>query len=228
MRILAISDIHGSQKAQKRLKNTSKKVDLILIAGDITVFGSHIEDIMKKINYLNKKTLLITGNHEIPSQVRKLTKRFRNIYFMNNKVMKINGLMIYGYDTNGFSFKDRIFEKDSKKFVKAIKEEEKRIRGLKKKEIIKAKSKLKTKNPKIKNKIKEFKTILISHAPPYKTKCDKIMDEHCGSKSVREFCIKQQINYCFCGHLHEAGHTVDKLKKTIVVNPGPYGMVFEI
>ena len=53
MRILAISDIHGSQKALKRLKNTSKKVDLILIAGDITVFGSHIEDIMKKINYLN-------------------------------------------------------------------------------------------------------------------------------------------------------------------------------
>jgi uncharacterized protein len=220
MRILAISDIHGSSNALKKLKKSSSKVDLIIIAGDITVFGNHIEEIMKKINSWNKKTLLITGNHEIPAQISKLVKKFKNIHFMNNKIMKIKNLLIYGYDTNGFSFKDSIFEKESKKFVKAIKEEHKKLKNKQKA--------IKTKANKIKKTTNTIKTILISHAPPYGTKADKIMDEHCGSKSVRDFCKKNNITYCFCGHLHEASHTVDKLKKTIVVNPGPYGMTFEI
>ena len=223
MRVLAVSDIHGSQTALKKVIKTSKKVDLVIVAGDFTIFGNHMEQIMRKLNSMKKKTLLITGNHETLGHVRSLCKKFKYLYFMDNKIMKLNKTLIYGYNSNGFSFRDRQFEKDSKKFVNAIKEEEKKLNKYMKK--LKQK---KSKKLKLTPKIKELKTILISHAPVYKTKSDKIMDEHCGSKSVRDFCIKNKINYCFCGHIHEAGHTVDKLKKTIVVNPGPYGMVFEI
>ncbi|MFH1439334.1 MAG: metallophosphoesterase [Candidatus Woesearchaeota archaeon] len=214
MRILAISDIHGSHKALKKLKISAKKADLVIIAGDFTIFQNHIEQIMKNINSWKKKVLLITGNHENHNTVKRLCQNYSNIYFMNNKIMKINNnsntMLIYGYDTDGFNFRDKLFERDSLKFVKAIKkinQSKKAARNI---------------------RAKESKTILISHAPVYGTKTDKVMDEHCGNKSVKEFCIKNKINYCFCGHIHEASHTIDRLGKTIVVNPGPYGMMFEI
>ena len=225
MRVLAVADIHGNQKAIEKVKKKAKKVDLVIMGGDFTIFGNHMEQIMRKLNAMTKKTLVITGNHETESKVRTLCKKFKNLYFMNNKIMKINNILIYGYDTNGFSFRDRPFEKDSKKFVKAIKKE----RAVLKKTNKKRKDKIKLADAKYKKpKIQILKTIFISHAPAYKTKADKIMDEHCGSKSVRDFCIKNKIDYCFCGHIHEGSHTVDKVKNTIVVNSGPYGMVFEI
>lgn len=211
MRILVVSDIHGSHKALERLEKLAKKADLIIITGDFTILSNHIEHIMKQFNSLKKKALIITGNHENSNKVKILCDKFSNLYFMNNKIFQINNLLIYGYSTNGFSFKDIHFERDSHKFVVAIKKAERKIR-----------------NNKNKQSHQQIKTIFISHAPPFGTKADKIMDEHCGNKSVRDFCIKHDINYCFCGHIHEGAHTVDKLKKTIVVNPGPYGMVFEI
>lgn len=202
MRILTVSDIHGSHKALERLEKSAKKADLIIVTGDFTILSNHIEPIMKRFNALKKKVMIITGNHENSNKVKLLCNQLTNLYFMNNKIFQINNLLIYGYNTNGFSFKDERFERDSLKLVSAIK--------------------------KLKKRGAPLKTILISHAPPFGTKADKIMDEHCGSKSVRDFCIKHDINYCFCGHIHEGAHTVDKLKKTIVVNPGPYGMMFEI
>lgn len=220
MRILVVSDIHGSHKALERLEKLAKKADLIIITGDFTILSNHIEHIMKQFNSLKKKVLIITGNHENPNKVKILCDKFSNLYFMNNKIFQINNLLFYGYSTNGFSFRDTSFERDSHKFVVAIKKAESKIKNNKPKSSL-------TKNSKNQSS-KQLKTILISHAPPFGTKADKIMDEHCGNKSVREVCIKHDINYCFSGHIHEGAHTVDKLKKTIVVNPGPYGMVFEI
>lgn len=204
MRILAVSDIHGSHMALKRLKKESKKADLIFMLGDFTILSNNIKKILTLFNSFRKMVLVITGNHENPGAVKKLCMKFENLYYMNNRIIKINNILIYGYDTNGFSFIDRHFEKNSRKFVDAIEKAEKN------------------------SKNNSLKTILLSHASPFGTKADKIMDEHCGNKSVREFILKHKIDYCFSGHIHEGAHTVDKLGNTVVVNPGPYGMIFEI
>ncbi len=206
MRILAISDMHGNEKALKRVLTLGKKVDLLIIAGDLTILGRQMHELLNRFNSLKKPVLMITGNHEDERQMKHICSQHKYLYFMNNKIMKIDGKLFYGYDTNGFMHTDKYFERDSRKFVKAIKKETKRITNI----------------------FSSPKTILISHAPVYGTKSDMIGKRHCGNKSVREFCIKNKINYCFCGHIHEAARTVDKLGKTIVVNPGAYGMMFEI
>ena len=72
------------------------------------------------------------------------------------------------------------------------------------------------------------KVILVSHAPPYGTKVDKIGREHCGNKSIRKFIEKEKPDLVICGHLHECAGKEDKIGKTRIVNPGWDGRVLEI
>ncbi|MBR5733934.1 MAG: metallophosphoesterase family protein [Desulfovibrionaceae bacterium] len=62
--------------------------------------------------------------------------------------------------------------------------------------------------------------ILLSHTPPYGTKCDHIGNgRHAGSQAVRNFILECQPAACLCGHIHEA-RAEDMLGKTLIVNPG--------
>ena len=69
--------------------------------------------------------------------------------------------------------------------------------------------------------------VLLTHAPPYGA-VDIIYKEHCGNKTITEFIEKNDIDYCFCGHLHENEGKKQKLGKTKVINPGAEGMIIEL
>lgn len=78
-----------------------------------------------------------------------------------------------------------------------------------------------------KQEIKKHKTILLIHAPPYGTKIDMINKEHVGNKSIRDFIHVYKPILVVCGHIHE-GFGEDKIKKTLILNPGPKGKIIEI
>ena len=78
-------------------------------------------------------------------------------------------------------------------------------------------------------KIKGYKkSVLITHAPPYKTKLDKILEKYCGSKPIRKFIEKNKITLNVCGHLHENAGKEDKIKDARIINPGPLGKMVTI
>lgn len=83
---------------------------------------------------------------------------------------------------------------------------------------------------KIKNKIKNKKLVLLIHAPPYNTKLDITIDEHCGCNSFTKFIRKYKNNIVLtlCGHLHENFKVEDKIGNVRMINPGPDGMVITI
>jgi hypothetical protein len=65
--------------------------------------------------------------------------------------------------------------------------------------------------------------VLASHQPPVDTLVDRVHSGlHVGSESVRRFIEDRQPLVCFTGHIHE-GRGVDRLGRTMVVNPGPAG-----
>ncbi|MCC7571790.1 MAG: metallophosphoesterase family protein [Candidatus Methanofastidiosum sp.] len=72
--------------------------------------------------------------------------------------------------------------------------------------------------------------ILVTHAPPYNTKLDKIgNNKSIGSTSVRTIIEKRQPVVAISGHVHES-RAVDIIGKTQLLNPGPlkdgyYGIV---
>ena len=201
MKILTFTDIHGSLAALKRIeqKVKSQNPDLLVCAGDISIFEHGIVGIARRLNKLNKKIIVIHGNHEDDSTFRKLSKRFKNIIFIHKKHFIEGNILFLGFGGGGFSLVDREFEKTANtKFKKLIR----------------------------RNKGK--KIILVTHAPPYKTRLDKLVGGHCGNKSIRKFIEKNKIDFLICGHLHENFGKEDKIKKTKIINPGPFGKIVEI
>ncbi len=73
------------------------------------------------------------------------------------------------------------------------------------------------------------KIILITHAPPYKTKLDFLPGiGHTGNESYTKAVKELKPDFYFCGHLHENQSKRDKINKTILINPGPEGKLINI
>ena len=210
MKILAFSDLHSKPRSPdyvdfyailkyiKKLKEKAKKAkpDVIVCAGDVSLFEHDLEEIMQRISKLGKKILIIPGNHETPSLMRKICSFYDNITFINKRAVKVGDYTFVGFTGEGFLRQDSAMEQ----FIKKIK-------------------------PKIKGK----KVILVTHAPPYKTKLDRIGGAYCGNKTITKF-IRSNPNIVLgiCGHLHENAGKEDKLNKTLLINPGPLGKVIRI
>jgi uncharacterized protein len=63
--------------------------------------------------------------------------------------------------------------------------------------------------------------VFCPHAPPYDTACDRLRSgEHVGSPALRAFVDREQPDVLLCGHIHEA-RGIDDVGATRVVNPGP-------
>ncbi|MBD3354531.1 hypothetical protein GF361_00940 [Candidatus Woesearchaeota archaeon] len=195
MKILTFVDLHGNKKTLRKLVKRAKKkdIDLVICAGDFTIFGEEQKDILSELDKAKKPVLIIHGNHEEAKEVRKDCKKLDNCNFIYRKKFRKNGYLFIGWGGGGFDFKDKKFEKYFKK--------------------------LKTK--------KEDKIVLISHAPPYDTKIDKIGKEHAGNKSIRKFIKKFEPVLAVSGHLHECVGE-DRIGKTRIVNPGYKGKIITI
>jgi Icc-related predicted phosphoesterase len=72
------------------------------------------------------------------------------------------------------------------------------------------------------------KSILITHAPPYKTKVDLVHGEHVGNKSIRKFIDTAQPSLVVTGHLHENFGRTDIIGRTRIINPGNEGVIVQI
>jgi len=200
MKILAFTDTHLSFKSFKRIKGKVKKQkpDLILCAGDISIFENGLDFMLKQLNKFKLPTLIVHGNHETESFLRKLSKKYKNVHFIHKIHYKTDNVIVFGYGGGGFAMTDSGFKKISKKFSRIIK------------------------------KNKDKKIIFMTHAPPYRTKLDKIGKHYVGNKTFREFIEKSKVDLVVSGHLHENFGKKDKIKKTEVINPGPYGKIMKL
>ncbi|MFH1064858.1 MAG: metallophosphoesterase [Candidatus Woesearchaeota archaeon] len=198
MKLLAFVDLHGSLSMIKKIASTVKKedVDCIICAGDVTIFGDSMKQLVRKLDGIGPTVFMLHGNHEDRISLKRACENTKNVKFMHKAVFETDEYVIMAYGGGGFSTKDAEFEKWTKEAMKTI--------G------------------------KDKKIILVTHAPPYGTKLDLILDQPAGNKSIRAFIEKEKPVLAISGHLHENSYVKDKIGKTIIVNPGPGGMVFEV
>jgi len=202
MKILAFTDTHAYLPSINRViaKAKKEKPDLMICAGDFTLFGNGL-DVVKKLNF-GIPLLMIPGNHEIPEEISFLAKKFSFVKNIHLRHFIFQSYFILGCGGGGFTEHHAEFEQSEKKFSDAIK--------------------------KLKVQDHKYKIILVTHQPPYKTKTDLVYGDYAGSKSIRKFIEKYQPALCITGHLHENFGKKDKIGETLIVNPGPDGMIIEV
>ena len=124
MKILAFTDIHDSFSALKKIeqKIKMKKPDILVCTGDISIFERGLVKIMRKMNQLGKKIVIINGNHEDEDSFAKHSKHFKNLIFIHKNHYVEGNVLFLGFGGGGFSLVDKGFEKFSPKFTKLITE----------------------------------------------------------------------------------------------------------
>ena len=110
MKILAFSDIHGSERALKILEKKAKKADVLICAGDFTRFEEGMKKVLKRLNSFGKKVMLVHGNHENPQNVARIAKKLKNIVLIHKKTHPEGGYVFVGHGGEGFALVSKDFE----------------------------------------------------------------------------------------------------------------------
>lgn len=199
MKLLCFTDTHTSNKVLTEIEKKAKKEkpDFLVCTGDVSLFSRGLNEFFKRIEKINIPMILIHGNHEVDSEVRKIVKNYDYVKFVHKNGYRFENYLFIGYGGGGFSLIYPEFEQ----FI-----------------------------PKVKDKLKEEDNIiLLVHAPPYGTKLDLLpYFGHVGSKSATKAIKELKPKLVLCGHLHENFKKMDKIGQTLIVNPGPDGMIVEI
>lgn len=203
MKILAASDLHADQKAMKDLAKKAKKenVDLIILAGDLSVFGNGLDGLLKPLADSKKKVAIIPGNHESEADIFMLKRRYPDvIYDLHNYAFKIGDIGFFGCGLANIGPNELPEEEIGRRIQRSF------------------------------NYIKNSKKkIMVVHVPPYKTRLDVIgKNVNVGSTAVREMIEKLKPDKCICGHIHETFSLEDTLGATNIINAGPKGKIIEI
>lgn len=198
MKALIFVDMHGSLDALEKIKEKGKNVDMIICAGDISIFEADLDYLVMELSKIGKDIIMVHGNHEDEKNLRKVCDRYDNIHFLHKEKKKVGDVLFIGYGGGGFSFDDPELEEASSKMEKWIKKHD---RG---------------------------KVVVVVHGPPYGTTVDKLKRGHVGNISLREFIVKNKLDVVVCGHLHGNAGKKDKIEGTDIINPGPEGQIIEI
>jgi Icc-related predicted phosphoesterase len=200
MRVLLFADTHGSSSSIEKIKEKSKIADILVCAGDFTIFENDMSQILHELNSLGKPLLIIHGNHETASSVMLECEQLKNLHFIHRNYYISGNIIFYGFGGGGFSFRDEPFRRESELFMIEFK-------NLSEK--------------------KNYKLVLVTHAPPYETKLDYI-GEYVGNHDIKEFILKHEPIFAVSGHIHENFGAEDRINSTKIINPGPDGIIIDL
>lgn len=198
MIILATADFHGSEQAFRKtaFKATQISVDLIVVCGDVTHFGSVQEavNLLSILSYTPCPVLFVPGNCD-PPNLADASPNIKGVKCIHRKcehLMSVNFLGIGGSSPSPFNTP---FELSEREMTHAMEQ------GYNSCE-------------------RQGQIVLVSHDPPKGSRVDVTYGgEHVGSCSTRAFVERVKPKLVICGHIHEAVG-VDSIGHTVVVNPG--------
>jgi Icc-related predicted phosphoesterase len=111
MKILTFGDSHGDYQVHEFVLEQAKKetVDLIVCIGDVSLFGMHLPEIIEHLDKSEIPILMIHGNHEHESTLKKLVEESKNIKWIHKDVHIQDGFAFVGYGGGGFAHRDPEF-----------------------------------------------------------------------------------------------------------------------
>lgn len=199
-KIMAVGDIHGDTGLVKKLAKKAKdeKVDLVILAGDLTWLEMSTENLIGPFVKENKEVIIIPGNHESNMTTKMLSEIYPKTNNLHGQGLKFNDIGIFGagYSTNTGPF--WIEESEMKKLLELGHE---KIKNLKKK-------------------------IMVTHMHPKDSKSE--FSGAKGSLAIKEAIEKFKPDFVVSGHIHEGGGLYEIQGKTRIINVARNATIFEI
>lgn len=132
-KILAISDLHGDSRLAKDAakKADKEKVDLIIIAGDLTWFGQPAKEIISPFLKEGRLVLTIPGNHDPETISEEISHVYKGAIDVHKKNFQKDQIGFFGTGTTDWGFYE-----DGKQVYNELNKAHKNIKDLKKKIMI--------------------------------------------------------------------------------------------
>lgn len=118
MMLLAFVDTHGDEKALQKVKKKAAKADLVLCAGDVTIFENRMKSILREINSFHKPVLILHGNHESEERLKEACENHKNLIYFHKRFYEKENIVFAGYGGGGFSLKDEKFDNFAERIKK--------------------------------------------------------------------------------------------------------------
>jgi len=196
MRLLCISDLHGNRKALKRILHAAGEVEAVLLAGDITHFGTgdQAEELVKVARAECPVVMAVAGNCDSAAIDRRLVELGVSLMGRANV---LDGVGFYGVSSTP-PWQDWMYELTEEQIAAALAAGREQLGGV-------------------------AQQVVLAHAPPHGTVVDRTRwGKHVGSKALRALIDEAKPAAVVCGHIHEAPG-VERIGDTTVVNAGPGG-----
>ncbi|HII14738.1 MAG TPA: hypothetical protein HA362_00335 [Nanoarchaeota archaeon] len=115
MNILAFVDTHGSKKAIEAILKKSKQADILVCAGDLTMWGEGTEKWIKMLEQAKKPLIIIPGNHESEREMAEVCKKYPFCIYLHRAAYDFGGYLFFGFGGGGFSERNPEFERIGKR-----------------------------------------------------------------------------------------------------------------
>ncbi|HXW85201.1 MAG TPA: metallophosphoesterase [Candidatus Binataceae bacterium] len=196
MKIVSFGDVHMATRNLARMGDVLRDCDLVVLSGDLTNFGG-VEDTRKVLDEVRRacpNVLALTGNLDQREVIPFLEDEG---IALHGRGRVLDGLAIFGCGGSNltpFHTPTEFSEDEIYATLRAGYEQVRDTRPL----------------------------LMICHAPPFETRCDRILSgKAVGSTAARRFIEEVQPDVCISGHIHESAG-VDHIGTTAILNAGPF------
>jgi uncharacterized protein len=175
------------------------EADYYFAAGDLANFGRGLDAMGPILKRRAERMYVLPGNHETEADIARFCGEF-GLHEFHGRQMEIAGYHVAGL---GYS-NPTPFDTPGEYSEQELRERLGKFSGL---------------DP----------LVLICHTPPKGTALDRAgAGQHFGSDAVREFIEREQPEYFYCGHIHEAAGQHAMVGLTQAWNVGKRGQLLEL
>ncbi|MBU2638220.1 MAG: metallophosphoesterase family protein [Nanoarchaeota archaeon] len=121
MKILAFVDTHGSKRAFDEILKRARQADILVCAGDLTMWGESTEKWIKFLEKAGKPMVIVPGNHESEREISEICKKYKYCIYLHRAAYEYGEYMFFGFGGGGFSEGNADFERIGKHVEKDAK-----------------------------------------------------------------------------------------------------------
>jgi len=199
LNLLLFSDLHGDFRGASKLVELSRKVDVVIGAGDYCVGRRGLDAIIAVLSAIPKPTVFVPGNSESYDELARACGSWPNAHVLHGSQIILDDVAFYGIGggipiTPFGAWSYDFAEDEARKLLQDL----------------------------------QPGGVLISHSPP-KGVLDTSSDgRSLGSEAVREIVGTQKPKLVVCGHIHGSAGQTARSGPTTVINAGPDGIMWEL